>query len=229
MREYPHIHASTGQKFKEMKDAYIFDKLDGSLIRVEWSKKTGWYKFGSKTQLLDKSNPILGPAIGLFMNKYSESLTKLATDNKWQNLFAFCETFGQDSFAGTHPNGINNIVLFDLAADKKGIIGPKRFLRLTKEIEIPRFFGVCNWTRNFVDMVRNFTDTLMVEPGILSASTCYDHLIGDEENMGKPTLEGVVGKSGDGHKLTMAKAKTQQWIDKVRNVFKDKADTILNS
>lgn len=217
MREYPHILASTGQKFKEMKDAYVFDKLDGSLIRVEWSKKAGWYKFGSKTQLLDKSNLILGPAIDLFMNKYSESLTKLATDNKWQSLFAFCETFGLDSFAGTHPNGINNIVLFDLAADKKGIIGPKRFLKLTEGIETPKFFGVYNWTREFVTLIKCCYKT----PGY-NSNLEISGLI-------EPTFEGVVGKSGDGHKLTMAKAKTQQWIDKVRNVFKDKADAVLNS
>jgi hypothetical protein len=211
MKEYPHILASTGQKFQELKDAYIFDKLDGSLIRAEYSKKTGWYKFGSKTQLIDKSNPILGPAINLFMNKYSESLTKLARDNKWQNLIAFCETFGPDSFAGTHPNGLNNIVLFDLDADKKGIIGPKRFLKLTEGIEIPSFFGVHNWTRSFVEDIRN------------------NEAFNDISIFDIPTFEGVVGKSGDEHSLKMAKAKTQLWIDKVRNIFKDKADAILNS
>jgi hypothetical protein len=215
MKEYPHILASTGQKFQEMKDAYIFDKLDGSLIRAEWSKKTGWYKFGSKTQLLDKNNPILGPAVGLFMNKYSESLTKLATDNKWQHLLAFCETFGPDSFAGTHPSGINNIVLFDLAADKKGIIGPKRFLKLTIDIETPTMLCYTNWTRGFVESIKTgFSINITTDNG--------QHVL-------KPTFEGVVGKSGDGHSLTMAKAKTQQWIDKVKNVFKDKADAILNS
>jgi len=228
MKEYPHILASTGQKFQELKDAYIFDKLDGSLIRAEYSKKIGWYKFGSKTQLLDKSNPILGPAINLFMNKYSESLTKLARDNKWQNLIAFCETFGPDSFAGTHPNGLNNIVLFDLDADKKGIIGPKRFLKLTEQkIETPQFFGTWNWTRKFVEDIRILRGGGLI---IQSPDLTYEirNPFGLLENC-QITFEGVVGKSGDGHSLKMAKAKTQQWIDKVRNIFKDKADAILNS
>jgi len=27
----------------------VFDKLDGSNIRAEWSKKRGFYKFGTRT------------------------------------------------------------------------------------------------------------------------------------------------------------------------------------
>ncbi len=151
MKEYPSIQNSTGQKFREFKDAYIFDKLDGSLIRVEWSKKKGWHKFGSKTHLIDKSDLLLGSSIDLFNNKYSEPLSKIAIDNKWQSVIAFLEVFGVDSFAGTHPNGLNDIVLFDLDADKKGIIGPKRFLKLTEGIETPKFYGVYNWTRALVE------------------------------------------------------------------------------
>jgi len=211
VKEYPHIQASTGQKFQEIRDVYVFDKLDGSLIRAEWNRNKGFYKFGSKTHLIDKSDTLLGCAVDLFMNKYSESLSRVAKDNKWQHLLAFCEAIGPDSFAGTHPSGINDIVLFDLAADKKGIIGPKRFLKLTEGLEIPIFFGVDNWTRGFVEEIR------LYEP--------------DKDWSGNPkiTFEGVVGKSGDGHSLIMAKAKTQQWIDKVRNTFKEKADEILNS
>jgi len=203
MKEYPHIQASTGQKFQEFSNAYVFDKLDGSLIRAEWNKKNGWKKFGSKTRLLDKNDLVLGCAIDLFMKKYSESLEKIAHDNRWQHLLAFLEAFGPDSFAGTHPVRINNIILFDLAIDKKGIVGPKRFLKITEDkIETPKFFGIYNWTRGFVKDIRL-------------------------NNIA--SFEGVVGKGGDGHSLIMSKAKTQNWIDKVRNTFKEKADDILNS
>ena len=187
--------------------------VHNSLIRVEWNKKSGFYKFGSKSHLIDKSDPLLGCALDLFMNKYSESLSKLAKDNKWQHFIAFLEAFGPDSFAGTHPSGINSIILFDLDADKKGIIGPKRFLKLTEGIETPKFFGIYNWTRAFVEDIRLHSQHCIIE-------TLYN---------AKITFEGVVGKSGDGHSLIMAKAKTQQWIDKVRNTFKEKADAILNS
>lgn len=29
------------------------------------------------------------------------------------------------------------------------------------------------------------------------------------------TFEGVVGKAGDGHRVIMAKAKTQAWVDRI--------------
>ena len=43
------------------------------------------------------------------------------------------------------------------------------------------------------------------------------------------TFEGVVGKAGEGHKLIMAKAKTQAWIDAVRSRCGATADQIIAS
>lgn len=42
-----------------------------------------------------------------------------------------------------------------------------------------------------------------------------------------PTFEGVVGKAGEGHKLIMAKAKTQAWLDKVKALYGDKDPALL--
>ena len=43
-------------------------------------------------------------------------------------------------------------------------------------------------------------------------------------------FEGVVGKAGDGHKIVRAKAKTQAWVDKVKEVYGEiAAEKILNS
>lgn len=40
----------------------VFDKLDGSNLRAEWSPKRGFYKFGSRTQLLTPDQATLWPA-----------------------------------------------------------------------------------------------------------------------------------------------------------------------
>ena len=135
-------------------------------------------------------------------------LARLAWDNRWQHLIAFMEFHGPGSFAGTHvPADPKQLTLFDLCPDKKGIVGPARFLKFTGKLSVP--VAVClgqqNWTRGFVQRVR---DGMI--PGI--------------------TFEGVVGKAGDGHALVLAKAKTQAWIGKVYARYGQKdGDAVVNS
>lgn len=59
MKQYPSINSSNGQSFKEFV-ADVFDKLDGSNLRFEWSKKQGWYKFGTRHRLFDNTDPVFG-------------------------------------------------------------------------------------------------------------------------------------------------------------------------
>lgn len=194
MKEYPHIDRSTGQSFQEFK-AHVFDKLDGSNIRAEWRRKRGWYKFGSRTQLLRPDDRVLGGAIKVFVDTMSEPLAKLAYDSRWTHLIVFMEYWGEHSFAGKHaPNDTMRLTLFDIDPDNKGIAGPATFLSTLYgkvEVPLPAYFGEFNWTRGFVESVRNGTVGFT------------------------PTFEGVVGKGGDRHKLVMAKAKTQAWLDRV--------------
>lgn len=65
MKTYPSIPRSTGQSFQEY-DAYVFDKLDGSNLRFEWSRKKGWVKYGTRRRLFDTTDPVFGEAITLF-------------------------------------------------------------------------------------------------------------------------------------------------------------------
>ena len=190
MKTYPPIPRSTGQDFREF-DAYVFDKLDGSNLRFEWSRKRGWYKYGTRHRMFDQTDPDFGPAIPLFQDTLAPRLGAIARDEQWQGLVVFAEYWGPQSFAGLHvPGDAMNLTVFDVAPYKKGIMGPREFLkRIAPSVPTPRFLGTQRWTRGFVERIwRGELDT---------------------------AFEGVVGKGGDGRHLVMRKAKTKAWVDKV--------------
>ena len=207
MKDYPSIPQSIGQKFVELPNAFVFDKLDGSSMRSEWSRKRGWYKHGKRQGLIDDSNPHLAQVPALFDELLAEALTKLAVDHRWQHLIVFHEFWGPRSFAGRHEAGDDfRLTVFDAAADKKGIMGPAEFIETFYErgVDVPRFLGRHNWTRGFVEEV------------------CEGRVDGI-------TFEGVVGKMGTQHDVIRAKAKTKAWLDKVRAQYGPEADRIINS
>lgn len=205
MKPYPSISRSTGQHFREF-EAYVFDKLDGSNIRVEWSRKRGWNKFGTRTRLLDETDTTFGEVIPLFKNTIADSIEQVIKNEHFDQVTIFMEFWGKQSFAGQHVTGDPKyLTLFDINVYKKGILGPKKFLDLFGNLNcVPKFLGRHNWTRGFVERIR----------------------IGDVQDI---TFEGVVGKAGDNHDLIMAKAKSQAWIDKVTAQYGDDASKIINS
>lgn len=204
MKLYPSIPRSTGQSFREF-DAYVFDKLDGSNIRAEWSRKRGWNKYGTRERLLDLTDPDFGEAIPIFEKTYADDLAKIAKKEGWDGLTVFMEFWGHNSIAGWHLKGEQkHLTLFDANPYKKGILGPKEFLDLFGHLHTAKFLGKMRWTRGFVDRV----------------------WCGDIEGI---TLEGVVGKAGSGHDLIMAKAKTAEWARRVKARCGEDADKIINS
>ena len=200
MKDYPSIASSIGQEFREIPNAHVFDKLDGSSMRAEWNKKRGWYKHGKRHGLIDSTNPHLLAAPDVFMATMGEQIAKLATDSRWQTVVVFYEFWGTKSIAGLHYEGDTfHATLFDAALDKKGFLGPKEF-RKTFEDLVPtaRCLGQMNWTRGFVDSVRK---------GLVEGIT----------------FEGVVAKAGTRHDIIRAKAKTQAWVDRVIEVYGEMA------
>jgi hypothetical protein len=190
MKSYPSIPRSTGQDFVEF-DAYVFDKLDGSNLRWEWARKSGWYKHGTRTRLFDETDLVFGKAPSIFRETLANDLEKIARDQRWERMIVFTEFWGPGSFAGLHEDtGEKYLTLIDVNPYKKGILGPRDFIKLFGHLRTPNFLGKQRWTRGYVETVRR----------------------GEVEGI---TEEGVVGKGGEGHKLIMAKAKTQVWIDKV--------------
>src|ERR1035437_3080960 len=196
MKQYPEIASSLGQSFREF-PAYVFDKLDGSNLRFEWSRRQGWNKFGTRSRLFDESDEVFGKAIPLFHTVLADDLERIARKERWDNITAYAEFWGENSFAGLHSSDDEKqLTLFDVNVYKKGFLGPKEFLHLFQDLPIPAFLGKVNWTRHYVSLIRQ----------------------GEIEGI---TFEGVVGKGGEGHKIIMAKAKTQAWVDKVKAIYNE--------
>ncbi len=185
---------------------YAFDKLDGSNIRAEYNQKHGFNKFGTRKQLIGINDPTWGQAISLFQNKYSEGLCKIFKDDKqyknYKKITVFFEYFGENSFAGWHdPNDKMNVVLFDVDIFQKGLTKPKDFIKIYGHLGIPD----------------------IVYEGIYNQS-----LIQDVKNNIYNLNEGVVVKGTtktkrkDIENVWMVKIKTQQWLDKLKNIHGDK-------
>ena len=200
MKEYPAIPRSTGQNFREF-DAYVFDKIDGSNLRFEWSPKAGWSKAGTRHHLFDGSDEVFGEALPIFEKQWDETLSKIARHERWQRLTAFFEFWGAQSLAGVHVAGDpKNLTLLDVAPLGQEMLPARDFLKLFGELEIPRFLGTYRWTRGLVEQVRR-------------------------NEIEGVTFEGVVGKGQERNRIVMAKAKTQNWIDLILSHYGEVAGT----
>jgi hypothetical protein len=175
-----------------------FYKYDGSNIRFEWSKKRGWYKFGTRKTIIDYTHPQFGGAIPIFLNTLAEPIIKVIKNEKnyrsIDNIVVFGEYFSNSSIGCFHDydelKTQGKVVIFDVNLHKKGFVSPRDFVRdfghITNTAEVI-YEG--NFNQEFIQNV-------------------YD---------GKyPVKEGVVAKGGSGHGLWMAKAKTKWWFDEIK-------------
>lgn len=189
MKEYPTIEYWNKGFFGE--SCYAFEKLDGSNLRAGYSHKRGFYKFGSKGQMIDETDALFGKGVLLFKQKYEVSLTslfKLYYRNVRQ-LTVFFEYFGPKSFAGWHDSQDNHdVVMFDIFnEDSQTFIPPREFFLNFQGCGIPPLYYKGPYNRNLIQQVRE--DTTLAE--------------------------GIVIKGGK-RKVWMVKAKTNQWFDKLR-------------
>ncbi len=90
------------------------------------------------------------------MNKYSEPLQKIFRDNRWSTATCFFEFFGPSSFAGVHiEDEVQDVVLFDVSAEKRGMLEPREFIRTFGDLDIAKVLYHGNPTDEFVTSVRN--------------------------------------------------------------------------
>lgn len=164
MKTYPTINKNL------RKDIYIyaFDKLDGNNIRAEWNKKKGFYKFGSRHQLIDENTAILGKSIQILKDKYEEDLSRIFVDKKWKSVICFFEFHGPNSFAGRHADGDElTVTLFDANPYKEGIMMPTEFIETFKHVDTPKILFEGHITKEFIDKVKDSSLKGMTAEGVV--------------------------------------------------------------
>lgn len=181
-----------------------FDKLDGNNLRFEYSKKRGFYKFGTKQMMIDENHEEYGKGVTLFLNKYSEGLNKIFRSKDYrdiQSFVCFAEFFGKKSKFGQHEqNDEFDIVLFDVDCYKKGFVKPKEFINDFGHLGIPK----------------------VVYQGNLNVQL--------QENVWRNNLPGYEGKLNEGIvfkgvinkgfiPLYYCKLKTEAWLTELKNKY----------
>ena len=202
MKDYPSIQgASRGPH----QPCYGFVKYDGSNIRIAWSAKQGWSKFGTRKLMFDKTSEHFGTVVELFHNKYASDLEAVFKKEKMfrgvREVTIFCEWFGASSFAGNHDfNEPKDIILFDVNPLKKGFMSPKDFLDHFGHLKVAECVYQGNLNTHLIQEVRKGTfDCISKYPIINKVS------------------EGLVCKGGRyPHHFWMAKVKTQAWFDALK-------------
>lgn len=165
MKAYPSITT----KIDFSKPYHLFDKLDGSNIRAEWSPRQGFYKFGSRTQLLTPDQSKLYPSIEAFNWKYGEELAERFSRSRFERTVCFFEWLGPNSFAGSHPDSISDMypVLIDIAVYKKGIMPPEKFIEFTDGLDTPTLLHVGKISEELFQSVRTRTLPSMSFEGVI--------------------------------------------------------------
>jgi hypothetical protein len=185
-------------------DCIGFNKIDGSNLRFEWSKKRGFYKFGTRNIMITDKDENFGKAIHLFLEKYGEDLPR-AFANKYkkvENFVVFAEYVGPNSFAGWHdPNDKMDIVLFDINQYKKGFISPYEFLDNFGHLDIPSVIYQGKYTQKLINDVRN-------------------NIYGLDEGL---IVKGITYTKKEGEAIWSCKIKTNEWLKKVKEKLGDKA------
>ena len=139
MKSYPKIEYHNKGIFGQ--EVVAFDKLDGSNLRFEWSHKRGWYKFGTRLVMIDRSNEQFGQGIDIFLNKYGDELDKVFRTKykKVESFVVFGEFLGENSFAGQHlESDEKDVTLFDVNQYKRGFINPTEFLKNFGHLDRPK-------------------------------------------------------------------------------------------
>lgn len=169
-----------------------FYKYDGSNLRWEWAPKRGWYKYGTRTQLFNETDPLFGQAIPIFQDTMGAEIARRCKDAERgvQRIIVYTEFFGPSSFAGEHELAEpKKLKLFDIKLYKRGIMSPRQFVKTFGDLPYSAqvtYEG--NLNKQFIDDVRK---------GVY------------------PVWEGVVAKGDD----FIIKIKTDIYFKKLNEVY----------
>ncbi len=150
MREYPSIRQSR-KPFK----AHVFDKLDGSNLRISWDIKQGWYELATRTRTISVDHNLYSKGYQYFLEVYAQEIEKIANKSNWKRLDAFFEFHGDNSFAGRHDlSETQRVTLIDLAPNTRGLLNLVGFLELLGHLPIPAYLGEVEWNLEYAEAVR---------------------------------------------------------------------------
>lgn len=204
MKSYPEIG---GPSSGHHKPCYAFVKYDGSNMRFEWSRKRGWYKFGTRKLMIDENTPIFGKAIPLFLEKYGDGISQVFKKDKYffgvDSVIVFAEWYGSLSFAGQHkPNDEHDIVLFDVNPIKKGFVPPKQFLDIFGHLNVAELVYSGNYGEWLIESVKKETIDITSKYKVQTAFP-----------------EGVICKGGEKHDTWRCKIKTERYKEALKALF----------
>lgn len=194
MKTYPSIDAT-------IRDGkyYVFDKLDGSNIRVEWSKKKKFYKFGTRRRLLDPNERPFGLAVPLIM-ELEKNVSDIAKKERIDRLTLFFEFHGPKSFAGYHHLDDDlRVDLIDVSLYRHGILEPKEYLKIFGDIPHAELLYYGNINEDLLNQIRD---------GSLPGMT-FEGVVAKAKNLKKPGLP------------QMFKIKNVAWYQALRDLCKD--------
>lgn len=202
---YPKI---PGSKDAPSGPCVAFEKYDGTNLHWVWDREFGWVTFGTRRDsfYLDgagipeftAAHPELREAPALFLRAYAVPLEERIQSRDGfgsGRVTVFTEFLGPNSFAGRHrADDPKELVLIDVQTDT-GFLGPARLLEELDGLPVARVVYRGKLTGRFADDVRH----------------------------GKYRVaEGVVCKGGEGDRLWMVKIKTDAYLARLREAFRDR-------
>lgn len=199
MKQYPKVPTKLdgGSVVGVVSKFWVFDKLDGSNIRIEWSNKRGFYKFGTRKRLLGQDDEVFGKVTTLAAQIEPE-FSKRFKELKIDRAICFFEFLGEKSFAGWHDlnDPTHKISLIDIAVERQGMMNPDEYCDFLKgtQIDSAKLLYCGKLTEDIREKVRK---------GILPGMS----------------FEGVVCKARKPRKWcepVMYKIKNEAWIEKVK-------------
>lgn len=207
---YPKIPDTTGC---ELKKCVVYEKYDGTNLHWDFNGST-WVSFGTRRDTFPftpqgfedfaKAHPGLESAPQLFDtdDTLQESMFCHYSGLK---LTLFTEFLGPKSFAGQHtPGDTMEHIIIDVMKGK----------RLLKPDEFVDLFGGTEWN------VKGGWDKFNVAK-LLYMGKYSGQLVEDIRHGKYPVKEGAIIKGLIGSQVYMAKVKTNAYMDRLKNEFKD--------
>lgn len=179
-------------------------KEDGSNLRFEWNKNSGFYKFGTKNVMINDKDENFGDSISIFLDKYGDDLSRIFIDRypKVINFVVFGEYFGDNSFAGQHlKSDKKDVKIFDISVYKHGLMSPYEFMDKFGHLDTPKVIYDGIYDMGLVDDIRN--NIYNLSEGVV--------------------CKGVTKTKKEADIIWMSKIKSNEWLHRVREKFGYKA------